>query len=92
LLPWHEEFHLARKDEATEACLQVKHPLFEPIGGNQHVLRMPCAALRVSCILDREQKGGKDGAHDEREGHGGENHPLRYAAPIPNRLRGYNAS
>ena len=91
LLPWHEKLHLAREEEATLPRLQVEHPQFEPIGGDQHVLRMPRAALSVSCILDGEQKGGKHGADDEREGHGGEDHPLRYAAPIPDRPGGCSA-
>jgi hypothetical protein len=82
---------LAREDEATLPRLQITNQQLEPIGGDQHVLRMPRTALSVSRILDGEQKGGKDGADHEREGHGGEDHPLRYAAPIPDRLCGCNA-
>jgi len=92
LLPWHEKLHLAREDEAALLRLQVKHLQFESIGGDQHVLRMQRAALSVSCILDGEQKGGKHGADDEREGHSGEDHPQRYAAPIPDRPGGCRTS
>ena len=46
---------------------------------------MPRAALSGLGILDGEQKGGKHGADDECEGHRGEEHPQRDAAPIPDR-------
>src|SRR6478609_5884970 len=49
---------------------------------------MQRACLRVSCLLDGEQKGGKHRADDEYEGHGAKDHPQREARWRPARPGG----
>src|SRR4029078_5096361 len=76
LLPRHEKPRLAREDEPALPPLEVKHPRFERMGGDQHVLRMQRAALSVARVLHGDQKDGEAGADDKCEPDAREEHPL----------------
>jgi hypothetical protein len=92
LLPLREKVRLAGENEATLPGLDVENPQFESVGGDQHVLRMQRPPLRVSCILDCEQKSHEHSTDYERERYRREHHPLRDAAVRPERSAGCIAS